>query len=97
MWDTKLAFKRLGCTPAFTDLASEVFALIVTPHHLYVALCGLVQMGHWPCVTPQRILYKYLCAGFIMSHTLSQTKSGEYNIKPNNERLQKCFWLRTPQ
>ena len=34
MWDTKLAFKRLGCTPAFTDLASEVFALIVTPQPL---------------------------------------------------------------
>ena len=56
-WDTKVAFKH----PAFTALASEAFALIVTspPSALHVALCGLVQMGHWPCVTPQRILPKY--------------------------------------
>ena len=71
-----MGHKHLGCTPAFTDLASEVFALIVTPLTTpYVALCGLVQMGHWPCVTPPnalQLLLMYLCAAFIVSHTLSQ-------------------------
>ena len=86
MWDTKLAFKRLGCTPAFTDLASEVFALIVTPHPLYVALCGLVQMGRWPCVTPPiPLLAKYLCNAFIMSHTLTQNIMEHSKVKSDTQ------------